>query len=223
MIVAIRMKLLILISFLPFVGSAAFAQDFVDNMFEIATKPPSQWGVDSSKNYKWVSEEIGIAFHVAGPDKGEFLKYLHPEFQEDAEFLSAKSGKTLDIKLWDGMSKDSSIYVYAGNQRDLIAYSPELDQIFGLGFTEQIKKLIEEGEPICFSSVSLGGESEITRAVIIVDRSDYPNFCLRRQLISAFGLFGELPTGTDSILGKGQNRQFFSELDSALLKILYLR
>ena len=208
---------------LNFLSTALTAEETIDELFARSIKVPESWDVaDSSDGVRWHDEKIDISIFVAGKEKGKFLKSLHEEFEKDAHFLSSKSGKTIDLNLWSGGIQKSSIYIFAGSKKDIVEWGSKLDELFGEGFSEQISELVSREDFLCFSSLTLGKGDKIERSVIVVDRNDHPNYCLRRQLIHSFGLVGTLPIGIDSILVENRVVEFYSILDSVLLKMLYL-
>lgn len=220
---AISLRVLSTMLCLHLLPSTLAAEVTIDELFALSATTPENWEVASaSDEFRWKDEKVDIAIFVAGKEKAQFLRSLHEEFEKDANFLSAKSGKTIEIKLWSLGQHNSSIYVFAGSKQDIVEWGPKLDELFEGGFSTQISDLLSQKGFLCFSSVKLGHYSEIERSVIVVDRNDHPNYCLRRHLIHSFGLVGELPAGVNSILAEDKAVEFYSQLDSVLLKMLYL-
>ena len=208
---------------LHFLPSTLTADESIDELFALSVTVPESWDVASTSDvFLWQDEKVDISFFVAGKEKAQFLRSLDDEFEKDANFLSAKTGKTIELKLWSMGQQNSLIYVFAGNEEDIVEWGPKLDELFDVSFSTQITSLIHREDILCLSSLALGIGGEIERSVILIDRNDHPNYCLRRQLIHSFGLVGTLPMGVDSILVEDQAVEFYSQLDSVLLKMLYL-
>lgn len=203
----------------PTRGDGLPQNEIFDHFAEAAMSPHGTISPDGFSLFEWHKKEVRVAFRVEGAEKGSVLRRMSSAFDGDKRFLEEHSDVYICLGLWGDDDVVPSIYVIVGSQVDLARKSSELQSLFGL---KQLSQEIRKSQGgVCFSKISVGSGGKIVRSVVFVDRHNSPNFCLRKELISSFGLFGELPEGAPSILARDLGYEFYQEMDGTMLSILY--
>ncbi|WP_299799854.1 DUF2927 domain-containing protein [uncultured Ruegeria sp.] len=193
-----------------------------EHLYQKATDAPREWEQFASVPvFRWEQPVLEISFHVSGPAPAEMLKSMNDEFDADANFLAEKAKKTLNLSLWSKGDQEPEIVVFIGTRKSLWNLVGYVDETLETEFAKDLVGIRERGESFCSSSLQKTSSGTIKRAVILVDRDERPNYCLRRNLILSFGLVGSLDNGKASILALDQMEEFYTPLDGLLLERLY--
>ncbi|WP_298919068.1 hypothetical protein [uncultured Roseobacter sp.] len=88
-------------------------------------------------------------------------------------------------------------------------------------FGNQLRLQFADGEGLCNGIFALDPPGSLIGALITIEKDQAPAHCLRRQIMVAFGLFGDLPEERVSILSVDQGVLQFSEIDKGLPQQLY--
>jgi len=195
-------------------------------LFEMATSRSAQSnllaGTVPAAPYRWREDSITIGLFVEESIREAFLPLLAETFEPDRRILQSETSIRLPIGLWGDEGPEPRIFVLIGTRDQLIGRAHTIARRFDLDtFPAEMADMHASGVPLCNSVISVGQDQTILRAIITVDADAQPFYCLRRQLILAFGLFGDLPAGTPSILASDQGETTFTELDRRLLRTLY--
>lgn len=160
---------------------------------------------------------------MEGTDKQGIFNQLNDEFKADLDIFQEETGTQLILGLWTDNTPPSDMFILIGSQEQLLAKAEYLNRRFDLeGISDQLKEKARNGHALCESAVTLGENETILRAIIIVDVGRKPNYCIRRQLMVAFGLFGDLSEKDDSILAiRPTVVRPLTDLDRLFLKNLY--
>lgn len=195
----------------------------VQNLFFQATTAPLESYSDKELEIPiWRRDSAKIGFFVEGNEKSSILAGLSEEFDDDRRFIEEATGMKLSLGYWADKNPNPSIFILLGRPEELIARAHFLSRKFEFPkLVEEFEKRFVSDDALCNSFAKVSAKKTIEYALITVDITQNPNYCLRRQLIVALGLVGDLPAEENSILSLGQRERFYTELDRALLKILY--
>lgn len=222
----VRNTILTLLLFVPNFAQADIVniqKDELLSYFRQAVKPPANFdSPDGYSQFRWRNEALRISFYVEGNDKKSILTKMTGAFDADRKFLEEATGIPISIELWGDTNPAPSVFVLIGKKNELLLRSAYLQKRFDYpNFTSEMAALAARGEGLCYSAVTIGEGGELNRVVIAVERDWSPSYCLRRELIAAFGLFGTLPARAPSILPSSQLYEYYQEMDRMLLDYPY--
>lgn len=191
--------------------------------FDMATNSAKNHELDEGEKFRWRQNSIKLSFHVLGPSKNEILERLEYGFQKDRSALEQNTGTRIIIGTWDDVDPVSNIFVLVGNRDQLYEAAPYVAKRFRDidPIVDELNGLYKNGRELCAHAISLGVKNDIIRAVMFVDIDARPNFCMRRNLLAAFGLFGDLPAGVESALSADLSTVKITDLDNRLLRRVY--
>ena len=197
------------------------------NLFDLATSPaPEQVMVSDvySGPYSWDIDQLLIALYVEQNVRAEVLLRIDTPLQRDLETLSEATSIRLFLGLWDDTEPSPNIFVLIGEREQILRRSGQLADRFGLeSFAREIAVRYATDQSLCNSVVAYDDSGNILQAIITIEAELQTEYCLRRQLLVALGLLGDLPSGVNSILSVDQRNLEITPLDIDILRRLYTR
>jgi hypothetical protein len=192
-------------------------------LFDLAT---SGYKTDEQSSYgiahRWKTRELKIGVYVEGKWKADALGLLNDSFEADRILIQNSTGIDLVLGLWGDENPSPSIFVLVGEADEILRRSSYIAERFDVPtFAIELNRAFEGDLGLCNSHITLGEDRAILRAIITVDLAQRPRYCLRRQLLTAFGFFGDLPAGVESILATDQEYLELTAFDLDLLSKLY--
>lgn len=171
---------------------------------------------------RWEVDEIKIGFNFGSTDLDEIMRQISSELKSDQMILEKQTGIKITLGLWGDQDPKPRIFLLIADKRQILEQAPFISETFkSPDFESKLHDHIEETGGGCFSLLKFDGQGEIKTAFITVDHQQSPSFCLRKQLLNAFGLVGRVSGDKLSVLHDSSPVEFYSDLDQKLLFELY--
>lgn len=191
-----------------------------DELFRMATQTeylPTE--LTNNKPLIWRDPKIRIGLFAEKGTKGSVVRNLSAAFKEDLLFIEEATGIDIQLSSWSDIAPKPSIFIYLGTADQILHAAPAIEMSFNAtGYTKDMYRRTSNGESLCIPLVTVKRAGLLDKIVLIVDVNQTPQFCLRRQLIFAFGLVGKLPQDVKSILSTSTH---YTGMDKSLLRVLY--
>ncbi|MDO6484397.1 hypothetical protein [Shimia thalassica] len=191
--------------------------------FAFATAPSADFMSEAlERPFRWQKQKLKLAVFVEGENKRASLDSLRDDLAQDINTFQKETGIQIVLGLWSDNNPPPDIFFLLGREEELLARADYLRARFEEPqLPIRMEEKTREAKAICEGVVSLAEGQTILRALILADIKRKPNYCFRRQLMVAFGFFGDLPEGADSILAEPNSPERITKLDRTFLNHLY--